>query len=62
MGSTRFSSVEDQLDSLDESNATIRAVLESILRQFPKLEVKVSWNVPQIHRGGKYVFGIGVLE
>ena len=60
---SRFDSVEDYLISLDSRKAkTIRAVIESILTQFPELEVKISWNVPQIHRDGQYVFGISALK
>jgi uncharacterized protein len=60
---SRFDSLEDYLASLNPTKAkTIRAVIESILEQFPELEVKISWNVPQIHRDGKYVFGISALK
>ena len=60
---SRFNSVEDYLASLDATKArTIRAVIESILEQFPELEVKISWNVPQIHRNGQYVFGVSALK
>jgi uncharacterized protein len=60
---SRFDSLEDYLASLDATKArTIRAVIESILTQFPELEVKISWNVPQIHRDGKYVFGVSALK
>jgi uncharacterized protein len=63
MGSSRFNSVEDYLVSLDPTKAkTIRAVIDSILEHFPELEVKISWNVPQIHRNEKYVFGISALK
>jgi uncharacterized protein len=59
----RFDSLEDYLASLDPVKAkTIRAVIESILTQFPELEVKISWNVPQIHRNGQYVFGVSALK
>jgi uncharacterized protein len=60
---SRFDSLEDYLASLDRMKAkTIRAVLESILTQFPELEVKISWNVPQIHRDGQYVLGVSALK
>jgi uncharacterized protein len=62
MGS-RFYSLEDYLASLDSRKAkTIKAVIELILTQFPELEVKISWNVPQIHWNGKYVFGVSALK
>ena len=60
---SRFDSLEDYLASLDPRKAkTIRAVIESILEHFPELEVKISWNVPQVHRDGQYVFGVSALK
>src|SRR5437867_3970820 len=57
--SPRFNSVEDYLASVDPTKArTLRSVIDFILTQFPDLESKISWNVPQIHRNGKYVFGV----
>jgi uncharacterized protein len=37
---------------------TLRSVIDLILAEFPELESKISWNVPNIHRKGKYVAGI----
>jgi uncharacterized protein YdhG (YjbR/CyaY superfamily) len=37
---------------------TLRSVIDLILAEFPGLESKISWNVPTIHRKGKYVAGI----
>ena len=56
----RFKSVEDYLDSLDDPTkaTTILSVIDYILTQFPQLESKISWNVPTIHRNGKYVVGV----
>lgn len=55
----RFSSVEDYLTKQDPVKAkTLRAVIDLILARFPELEAKISWNVPTIHRQGKYVAGI----
>ena len=57
--SPRFSSVEEYLASQDPTKArTLRSVIDLILAEFPKLESKISWNVPTIHRNGKYVAGI----
>ncbi len=59
MSSPRFNSVEDYLASVDPAKArTLRSVIDLILTQFPELESKISWNVPQIHRNGKYVVGV----
>src|SRR2546425_13315996 len=57
--SPRFNSVEEYLASLDPAKErTLRSVIDLILTQFPALESKISWNVPTIHRQGKYVAGI----
>jgi uncharacterized protein YdhG (YjbR/CyaY superfamily) len=59
-GRPRFNSVEEYLVSLGDpaKERTLRAVIDLILTQFPELESKISWNVPVIHRNGKYVVGI----
>ena len=55
----KFNSVEEYLASLDPiKEGTIRSVIDLILNQFPELESKISWNVPTIHRNGKYVVGV----
>lgn len=41
-----------------QSLSGLAAIGAMILTQFPELESKVSWNVPTIHRNGKYVAGI----
>ena len=57
--SPRFHSVEDYLASQDSTKAkTLRSVIDLILAEFPELESKISWNVPTIHRQGKYVAGV----
>src|SRR5438034_3496601 len=56
----RFKSVEEYLASLKDpaKERTLRSVIDLILAEFPELESKISWNVPTIHRKGKYVAGI----
>ena len=59
MKSPKFKSVEEYLASQDATKErTLRSVIDFILTQFPELESKISWNVPTIHRNGKYVVGI----
>ncbi len=63
MKSPRFNSVEDYLASVDPTKArTIKGVIDLILVEFPELESKISWNVPNIHRNGKYVAGIAAYK
>lgn len=59
MKSPRFNSIEGYLASQDPVKArTLKLVIDCILTQFPELQAKISWNVPTIHRNGKYVAGI----
>ncbi len=63
MPSPRFQSVEDYFASLDAVKAaTLRSIIELILAEFPELKSKIAWNVPQIHRDGKYVFGVAAFK
>ena len=58
-GRPKFNSVEEYLASLDPTKeSTLRSVIDLILTQFPGLKSKISWNVPTIHRNGKYVVGV----
>ena len=59
----KFNSVEEYLASLDTTKeSTLRSVIDLILTQFPELESKISWNVPTIHRNGKYVVGLAAYK
>ena len=63
MTSPKFNSVEEYLTSLDPvKERTLRSIIELILNEFPELESKLSWNVPQIHRNGKYVVGFAAYK
>ena len=58
-----ISSVDSYLASLDTQKArTLRAIIGFILSEFPQLECKISWNVPQVHFQGEYVFGVSALK
>lgn len=59
MASPRFNSVEEYLASVDPTKEkTLRSVIDFILTRFPELESKLAWNVPTLHRSGKYVVGV----
>ncbi len=59
----RPDSVEDYLATLPPAKArTLRSIIDLILAQFPELQCKIAWNVPQIHRHGKYVFGLSASK
>ena len=59
MATPKFSSISGTLASIDATKAgTMQSILDLILRAFPELEAKIAWNVPTIHRSGKYVAGL----
>ena len=59
MKAAKFASVENYLSSVDAVKAqTLRSVIDFIVEEFPGLEQKISWNVPTVHRNGKYVAGL----
>ncbi len=63
MKSPKFNSVEEYLASLEPvKEKTIRSIIDFILTEFPELESKIAWNVPTIHRNGKYVVGIAAYK
>lgn len=63
MSSPKFESVEAYISSVDASKAkTLGAIIDFILVEFPELEAKISWNVPTIHRKGKYVVGLAAYK
>lgn len=63
MTAPRFGSVEDYLASLDSTKKrTLASVIDFVLGEFPELEAKIAWNVPQVHRKGQYVFGVSAAK
>lgn len=63
MKDSKFSSIEEYLVSQDPTKEkTLRSIIDFILTQFPELESKISWNVPTIHRKGKYVVGLAAFK
>jgi uncharacterized protein YdhG (YjbR/CyaY superfamily) len=54
--------VEDYLASLDAVKArTLESILDVILGEFPELAAKIAWNIPAVHRDGKYVAGVAAF-
>jgi uncharacterized protein YdhG (YjbR/CyaY superfamily) len=63
MPAAKFSTVEDFLIAQGPAQQkTLRAIIDFILAEFPDLACKLAWNVPQIHRGDKYVFGFNAFK
>lgn len=63
MGAPKFTSVEDYLARQEpQKAATMRAIIDFILAEFPQLEAKIAWNVPVLHRAGEYVAGLAAYK
>jgi uncharacterized protein YdhG (YjbR/CyaY superfamily) len=64
MSPPRFSSLDEYFASLDDpvKATTLRSIIDVILADFPELQVKLAWNVPQIHRDGTYVLGLSAAR
>ena len=63
MPTPKFKSVKEYLAAQDGTKAkTLKSVIDFILAQFTELECKISWNVPTVHRNGKYVFGVAAYK
>lgn len=63
MSAPKYTFVEEYLAALEPVKATtIRAIIDFILAEFPELEAKISWNVPNIHRHGQYVAGLAAYK
>lgn len=63
MPAQRFETVDQYLASLDEAKATtMRTILDLVTTEFPELESKLAWNLPMIHKQGKYVVGLAAYK
>ncbi len=63
MGSQRFVSIDDYLDTLDPVKATtVRSIVDTILTDFPETDAAIAWNVPHIKLGKDYVFGLSAAK
>jgi uncharacterized protein YdhG (YjbR/CyaY superfamily) len=57
-----LASLESEPDGHPTKARTLRSVIDLILTEFPELESKISWDVPTIHRKGKYVVGLAAYK
>lgn len=63
MSSPKFNTLEDYLIAQDSAKEkTLRDIIAFIVAEFPSLEAKIAWNVPVIHQGGHYVFGLAAYR
>ena len=58
-----FTSVEEYLTSVPEpGRSTLSELIAHILERNPDFAVKLAWNVPQVHRGKDYIFGMSAAK
>ena len=63
MAAPKFNSVDEFIAAQGPAQQkTLRAIIDFILAEFPELGCQLAWNVPQIHRGEKYVFGFNAFK
>jgi uncharacterized protein len=63
MPAPKAHTLEEYLSVQEPAKAkTLRSIINFILTEFPALECKIAWNVPQIHLQGKYVFGLAAFQ
>lgn len=63
MSPSHFTSVDGYLASFDSVKAgTMRAIIDTVLTEFPETESKIAWNVPHITLGKDYVFGLSAAK
>lgn len=61
--SQRYSTYQEFLDELDPvKKKTVKAILTSIKRKYPKLELVMAWNKPMLKYGDRYIFGVAVAS
>ena len=63
MVAKRFETVDQYLASLDETKRkTMSEILDLVTTEFPALETKIAWNLPMIHKHGKYIVGLAAYK
>ena len=63
MVAKRFETVDQYLASLDETKRkTMSEILDLVTTGFPELETKIAWNLPMIHKQGKYIVGLAAYK
>jgi uncharacterized protein YdhG (YjbR/CyaY superfamily) len=61
--SRRFNTLDDYLKGQEAPKpATVRAILASLQKAFPKLELAIAWNQPMLKYDGTYVFGVSTQK
>jgi uncharacterized protein YdhG (YjbR/CyaY superfamily) len=59
----KFGSVDEYVASLPAAHAeTMRRMIDAALGADSRLDVKLAWNVPQVHLGKSYVIGFSAAK
>ncbi len=60
---TKFLTIPDYLAHLDPvKSQTMQTILDVITQNFPALQPKIAWNVPQVSFAKTYVFGMAAFK
>lgn len=60
---SRFATIPDYLASLDGPKPqTMQTILDVITKNFPQLQRKIAWNVPQVFIQQTYIFGMAAFK
>ena len=63
MSAAKFDTVDAYLASIETQKAqTLKSIIDFVVTEFPELQAKIAWNVPHIHRDGKYVLGLAAYK
>lgn len=63
MSTEKYDTIGAYLASIEVQKAeTLKSILDFVGAEFPGLEAKLAWNVPHIHRDGKYVMGLAAYK
>ena len=61
--SKRHDTVDSYLKTLTEPRrSTVKAIIDTIMKKRPKLELVMAWNKPMFKWEGKYVFGVAAAS
>ena len=59
----RFTTLQQYLTTCDaQQKKTVKAILASVQKSFPKLELVIAWNKPMLKLGDAYIFGVAVAS
>lgn len=63
MSAAKFDTIDAYLDAVEAQKAqTLKSIIDFVVTEFPDMEAKIAWNVPHLHRDGKYVMGLAAYK